>query len=248
MSQSEKSVYFKALKELGVEFDKHYREYTTDELKEAHAAYVAAGAAEPIGDIPVPDPEPEAHPPTSEVPRETPPESQDSHPSNPVASRNPDVLAGQPLAEEDEPIRIDPDTGFVWYQEEVMKADYARPRGRRIVKYNDPGTVEQQAKVGEYTETFEVAGNRTRAAEAKITLPSYQVGIYKDPRFPFKIHVYNEQRGFDLFDVERFYGGRELVPPEVKRKYVENVLCYDMQSVIQAIESEHRRLQLAGKV
>jgi hypothetical protein len=81
----------------------------------------------------------------------------------------------------------------------------------------------------------------------KITLPSYQVGIYKDPRFPFKIHTYNGREGFNLFEVEHYYGGSELVPATCKRVYIENDLCYDVRSVIQSIQNEYRQLQLMGK-
>jgi hypothetical protein len=98
-------------------------------------------------------------------------------------------------------------------------------------------------------ETFEVSGTAARRpSEVKITLPSYQVGIYKDRRFPFKIHVYNGNQGFDLFEVQNYYGGAELVPTEVKRMYVENVLCYDIRTTVRAIQTEFRQLQLAGKV
>lgn len=251
MSQSEKSVYYQALKELGVEFKKHYREYSTDELKKAHAAYVAAGQAQPIADIPVPEPALAgvSAPAATQASSGAPTGAQGPPPTGaPVARRDPNVLAGQPLAPELEPIRTDPDTGFIWFQEEVMKKGYAAPRGRRIVKYNDPGIKTQQAQAGEYTETFEVAGDRKLASEVKVTLPSYQVGIYKDPRYPFKIHVYNGQTGFDLFEVEEFWGGPEHVPEDVKRKYVENVLCYDVRTVVRAIETEYRQLRLAGKV
>jgi hypothetical protein len=85
--------------------------------------------------------------------------------------------------------------------------------------------------------------------EARITMPSYQVGIYIDPRFKhFKIHTYQGNNGFDLHDVHDFFGGAELVPEDIKRIYVENDLCYDIRSVVRSISSEFRRLQLMGKV
>lgn len=84
--------------------------------------------------------------------------------------------------------------------------------------------------------------------QAKITLPSYQVGIYKDPRFPFKIHEYNDVRGFDFFEVNDFYGGSDLVPAAIKRMYVESSLCYDIRTVVRAIEDEARHLQLTGRL
>lgn len=225
MSQSEKAAYYKALKEAGVNFDRHYREYSTDELK---AAAMKLGITEPPLAPASPPPRPAVTP----------------------QDRDPSELPGQRLnaKPEDEPIRVDED-GRVWLQEEVRKPAAPKPRGRRVLKYLETGVKEEQVRNGEYVETFEVAGEMpARPAEVKITLPSYQVGIYRDPRFPFKIHVYNEKRGFDLFEVQKYYGGPELVPDEVKRVYVENVLCYDMRTTIRAIQTEYRQMQLAGKV
>ena len=168
----------------------------------------------------------------------------------PLREANPEEMAGerQNSQPEDEPIRVD-EQGRIWYQEEVRKPAFPKPRGRRVLKYMDSGVEKQVVKSGDYIEEFEVAGTKgSRPSEVKITLPSYQVGIYKDPRFPFRIHVYNDNQGFDLFEVQEFYGGPELVPAEAKRKYVENVLCYDIRTTVRAIESEFRRLQLAGKV
>jgi hypothetical protein len=166
-----------------------------------------------------------------------------------VAGPDPNELPGQRLnTQGDEPIRID-EQGRAWYQEEVKKPSYPKPRGRRVLRYQETGVQEVTVQNGEYTETFEIAGSGPGvAAEVKITLPSYQVGIYKDPRFPFKVHTYNGMEGFDLFEVEEFYGGSELVPASVKRIYVENHLCYDIRSVVRAIEAEHRQLQLTGRI
>jgi hypothetical protein len=72
--------------------------------------------------------------------------------------------------------------------------------------------------------------------------------VYKDPRFPFKVVCYNGNEGFDLDEVQAFYGGAELVPPAIKRKYVENVLCYDIRTAVRAINEEFRQQQLAGKI
>jgi hypothetical protein len=102
---------------------------------------------------------------------------------------------------------------------------------------------------GQFIETFETeTGPATHQTTTKITLPSYQVGICKDPRFPWKVHTYNGLEGFDLFDVANYYGGAELVPAECKRVYVENVLCYDMRTVIRAVQTEYRHHQLTGKI
>ena len=77
-------------------------------------------------------------------------------------------------------------------------------------------------------------------------MPSFQVGVYRDPRFPFKVHTYAGNDGFDLFDVNDFYGGEDLVPSEIKRVYIANDLCYDIRTTIRAIETEYRRNQLQG--
>lgn len=234
MSQAEKSAYYQALKAAGVQFDKHYREYTVAELQKLHAIL---GQAKP------------------QVPVHQPVESQLRQPAAPsrppVRAKDPNELAGQRQNSKgmDEPIRTD-DQGRIWYQEEVLKPAYPKPRGRRVLKYLESGVKEQTVKNGDYVETFEVSGDpaNARQAEVKITLPSYQVGVYKDPRFPFKVVCYNGNEGFDLDEVQAFYGGAELVPPGVKRKYVENVLCYDIRSTVRAINEEFRQQQLAGKI
>lgn len=265
MSQQEKAGYFRALKDAGVQFDRHYREYTTAELKEAYdkleTAQPTAGAA--------PEPQFDAaataaalaaamQPQTPEVTRQPPTrfESMAQHPSAatrpslPVRGPDPNEIAGQRLnvQDEDEPIRVD-ELGRVWYQEEVLKPAFPKPRARRVLQYMDSGAVTKTVKNGEYMESFEVPGDpaNARPAEVKITMPSYQVGIYRDPRFPFRVVTYNGNEGFDLFDVQKYYGGSELVPTSVKRKYVENVLCYDIRTTVRAIEAEYRQLQLSGK-
>jgi hypothetical protein len=168
----------------------------------------------------------------------------------PVVPQDPEELPGQRLNTNTEmqPIRQD-EQGRVWYQEEVRKPAYPKPRGRRVLKYMETGVETKTVQNGEYVETFEVAGvGAGKPAEVKITLPSYQVGIYKDPRFPFKIHCYNGREGFNLFEVQEYYGGAELVPEECKRLYIENDLCYDIRTVIRAISNEHRQLQLMGRI
>ena len=173
---------------------------------------------------------------------------EDRRPPAPSAA-DPEELPGQRqnTREEFEVIRVD-EQGRRWLQEEVRKPAYPKPRGRRVLTYMDPGVKQETVLNGEYVETFEVAGDRpSRPSEVKITLPSYQVGIYIDPRFPFRVHTYNGMEGFNLHDVNDFYGGSELVPYGVKRVYIENDLCYDIRSVIQAINSEYRQIQLTGK-
>jgi hypothetical protein len=170
--------------------------------------------------------------------------------SVPVAPKDASEMPGQRLNQnvELEPLRTD-DEGRIWYQEEVLKPAFPKPRGRRVLDYMDTGVETKTVTNGEFVESFEVAGTtQRRPSQVKITLPSYQVGIYKDRRFPWKVHTYNGNQGFDLFEVQNFYGGAELVPTEIKRIYVENVLCYDIRTTIRAVQTEHRQLQLAGKV
>lgn len=274
MSQTEKAAYFKALKEAGVEFSKHYREYTTETLRVNYDRLVAAGVITPklegvtlepgetISETLEPyEPETSQQEPDpatilanlsaareqllhDEGPQQAQPE---------VRHADPAELAGQRLnSQNDEPIRIDPETGYVWYQEEVRKPAYPKPRGRRVLRYKDRGvkkvTVGGEGE-GRFTETFEIPGDGPEQnVEVKITLPSYQVGKYRDPRFPFMVYVYNERRGFDYYEVIDFYGAPELVPASIKKVYVENVLCWDMRTTIMTIEAEHRALQLSGKI
>lgn len=250
MSTKVKGSYYRALKEAGVVFDLHYREYTTEQLKEAYERLPAElQAAHPIhmkGD-PVAS-EPERAQETrvqveqmNEALRGVPEED----PDPPLSDEPLDVIAG--IRQNDGhagPIRKD-SMGNLWYQEEIRKKGYASARARRKLQYMDSGfkTVTNRLPDGS-TETVEVAGEELTASTVKITLPSYQVGIYLDSRFPFKIHVYADARGFDREEVEDYYGGYDRVPTEVKRIYVENVLCYDMRTVIRAIEDEARRLRL----
>jgi hypothetical protein len=284
MSQSEKSGYFQALKAAGVTFDRHYREYTTAELKAAYdrlpsqpqlptppSDVVRTDADGLVPPAPGVVPEPAFDPaalaeayaglvqpegPAVARPEPYPVFEEPAPPPLPVRAADPNEMAGARLntKDADEPIRRD-EHGRLWYQEEVRKPGYPKPRGRRVLTYTDTGTETRTLVTGkenngsDVVETFEVAGTGPgRTAQVKITLPSYQVGIYRDPRFPFKVITYNGNEGFDREDVQNYYGGPELVPAEVKRKYVENVLCYDIRTVVRAINDEYRRLQLTGKV
>lgn len=250
MSQSEKSAYYKVLKEAGATFTKHYREYTTEELEVAYNRLISERpelALDKQQPAQVEGPPPAASGPS---PTQPPPSMGVTSPA-PIDTPDPNEMPGQRLnsKEEWEPIRTD-SAGRVWYQEEVRKSATAKPRARRVLQYMERGVRTQQVKGPDGSiESFEIAGELpSRPAEVKITLPSYQVGIYKDPRYPFKVHVYNNRQGFDLFEVEEFYGGPEQVPPDVKRVYVENVLCYDIRTVVRAIQKEHRDLQLTGRI
>jgi hypothetical protein len=257
MGTQYKGILYRQLQAAGVPLEKPYREWRTEELKDI----LTAQGIEPA---PVPEEPQEQHqepmylpedepPPASyfgyEEPAPAPPPAKPA--PTPVASQaDPNELPGQRLNTHslDDVIRVD-EQGRKWHQEEVRKPAYPKPRGRRVLKYMETGVRTETVQAGEYVETFEVAGNETsRPAEVKITLPSYQVGIYTDPRFPFKIHCYNGREGFDFEEVRAYYGGAELVPDTCKRIYVENDLCYDIRSVIRTIQEEHRHLQLTGKI
>jgi hypothetical protein len=264
MSQQEKGELWRKLKAAGVEFTNHYRDYSTEDLQKAWDAWQAEQAPPP------PDPVEEVSDAeaaaffgqTVSQPESDRPEldglklqqaeavSKVQASAAPVRPKDENEMPGQRLNQSVEltPIRTD-NEGRVWYQEEVLKPAYPKPRGRRVLQYMDGGVEKKTVQDGEYVETFEVAGvaNR-RPAEVKITLPSYQVGIYKDRRFPFKIHTYNGIQGFDLFEVQDYYGGAEMVPETVKRMYVENVLCYDIRTTVRDIQTQFRQLQLQGKV
>lgn len=163
---------------------------------------------------------------------------------------DPNEMPGQRLniKDEGEIIRMD-EQGRYWLQEEVRKPAYPKPRGRRVLKYMDSGVRTETVQAGEYLESFEVAGDEAqRPGEIKITLPSYQVGIYRVKQYPFKIYCYNGKEGFDYKEICEYYGSTELVPETCKRTYVSNVLCFDIRSVIRTIQAEYRHLQLIGKV
>lgn len=274
MSAAAKGFYFRRLKGAGVPLDRHFRNYTTDELKEADALAIANGLLQPPTEEELAELAAKVHKPK---PRDepTPPDpnlvdaaahavetgepapgaffgfGDDVPPVTPPPSARPELgeLAGERQNTKDvEEILFVDEEGKAWLQKEVLKPAFPKPRGRRVLRYQDAGVVRQTVKEGEYTETFEVAGDPRNAtpAEIKITLPSYQVGIYRDPRYPFKVVTYNGRSGFDRLEVENFYGGAELVPAICKRTYVENVLCYDMRSVVRAVNEEYRQMRLAG--
>lgn len=256
MSQQQKAAYFRTLKSSGVTFDKHYREYTESELKAAYDRLVEERPDLAIAEQPAP-PADQPRPSLADMADQAQAQRDAQRAAEtqqravvPLREADPNELPGMRLNSqtEDEPIRTD-EQGRVWYQEEVLKPGYAKPRGRRVLQYTDRGSVTQQIQNGDYIESFEVDGTGPgRTAEIKITLPSYQTGIYKDPRFPFKIHTYNGVQGFDFAEVAAYYNGVDLVPPSIKRMYVENVLCYDMRSTIQAIQAEFRQMQLTGRI
>lgn len=255
MNGTRKPDLWRVIQEAGIKVDKNYRDYKIPELEaivQSHELEIA-----PLASALSESSEPEllqpqslpANPPTPKLPPKRKPVQNPRQSPVPIEGRDPKEMPGQRLNTKahDEPLRIDPETGFLWYQEEVLKPAIAKPRGRRVIKYNDPGSQRVRTTGPQGTsEEFEIPGNRHRVSEAKITLPSYQVGIYRDPAMPmFRIHTYQEKKGFDREDVINFYGGRlALVPKEIARIYISNDLCYDISSTITAIETEARRIQL----
>lgn len=242
---SQKSELYNQLKNSGRPLTTSYALYTVEQLQAELGISGQQAAPAPAAAPPQPDLNA-----LYQAMNNPPPPPQPTPPAPAARAADPEEMPGQRLntKAEDEPIRVD-EHGRLWFQEEVRKPAYPKPRGRRVLKYIETGVEVETVQNGEYVETFEVAGVGVgHPAEVKITLPSYQVGIYKDPRFPFKIHCYNGREGFDLFEVQQYYGGAELVPEECKRVYIENDLCYDIRTVIRAIQNEHRALQLTGRL
>lgn len=168
----------------------------------------------------------------------------------PVTDRGADRAGLTYSYPEDQPIRIDT-AGRIWFLDEVAKPAIPKARMVRKTRYIDPGVqkitrerneIQQAGKYGDVDEVFEVAGEEKREMTTITTLPSYQVGKYKDVRFPFMIHTYNNARGFDFYEVRRFFGGAEFVPATVKLLYVGNQLCYDIASTRATIDQQFARL------
>lgn len=178
MTQQEKKALWDELTNAGVKPHKHYREYTTDELKvgvqQLHEKLAALA----------PSPEPEIAGDPFSFPDDDELLAHQTTRAN--QHREPDQHAGlRTNLPEDEAIRID-EFGVTWYQDEVRKPGFAQPRGRRKVTYEDPGVrkVELKDANGSMVESFEMPGDQKRIEEARVTLPSYQVGIYKSPAYP----------------------------------------------------------------
>jgi hypothetical protein len=296
MAQATKSAYYQALKRAGAPFAKHYRDYTTDELKQLHGELALPPIDEPAPALPTSRPdeaaelraqlaaltetvgalvqlqtqrqapgpqqgvraaaEPQHHTIAERARLEAPPVM--PTPSRPTvqAPREAPLIGGLDTKDHaglttnthtgDDVLFVD-QHGNKWFQKEVRKPAFPKPRGRRVLRTYDAAVAQETVKVDDrYFETFEVSGDpqNLQATEVKITLPSYQTGIYLAPNMPFKIHTYNGKRGFDLEDVERFYGAADLVPDTIKKTYVSNDLCYDITTTIRAIKDEHRELVL----
>ena len=256
-----RGLYWQALKDAGFTSDKPFREWTIDELRAVYASYQADGTEIAEIDDDEDDELPERTDEMDELREQLAAvtdtvnklatiitsgqvEQPVAPPPSTTPALDPNEHAGVTLNTHapDEVLEVD-EYGNEWYQREVGKPGYAKPRGRRVLRYDDSGT-KTTTVVGPdgYTETFEVSGdpNNSHPSEVKITLPSYQVGIYKAPNLPFRICTYKGARGFHWDDINAYFGGQSLVPAYIKRIYVSTTLCYDMQSVITTIEALYR--------
>ena len=279
MSQSQKAVLYRILKDAGVKFDRHYREYSTEEF--ANAWGILREGNPELPEFPVGANPEEIVPPkqdeTAELRRQLDEASAllakmaafvtasqagapaPAAPAAPAAPPAPDVkenVHGLDLSKfagvtqnthgPNDIVKVD-EFGNQWLQVEVRKADGLRPRGRRVLRFENPAVKVAEVRGEDGTmESFEIpdTSKPTTPSEVRITLPSFQTGIYRSPSFPFRIHTYNGARGFDLEDVQNYYGGKDLVPSSVKKIYVYTDLCYDIPSVVSTIREEHARLVL----
>lgn len=160
-----------------------------------------------------------------------------------------DELPTQRRADVMTPIRTD-ERGRVWYQEEIQKSSLAKSRGYRVFREIGTGVkkVTLPADSEGFTETIEVPDGSTKPLEVRVGIPTWQVGIYKDPQFPFRIVEYRSARGFMRQDVEEFFGGPDVLPEGVTAIHVGNLLCYPIREVVVAIQREYNQLQKKGSV
>jgi len=164
------------------------------------------------------------------------------------AEKDKNELPTQRRHEELAPIRTD-ERGRVWFQEEIQKSSLAKSRGYRIFREIGTGTKSVTIDSGDgYTETIEVPDGSKKPLEVKVGIPTWQVGIYKDPQFPFRIVEYRSNRGFMRQDVEEFFGGPDVLPEGIDTHYVGNLICYPIREVITAIQREYNQLQKRGSV
>ena len=232
MTQQERKTLWDELLGLGWRPTKHYREHSVDELK---------ATLKGLRQLPPPPPDQPVSDGILEQAR-----------YDQLREAEPEEIAGIRRSDGEEVIRIDAD-GKQWIMDEVRKPGYPKPRGRIVREYIDSGvkTVEIKDQNGSVVERYEMPGEERTRSQVKITAPSYQVGVYRDPAVLgefFKIHTYNGAAGFDFFDVEKYWGGPRMVPQTCKRIYVSTTLCYDIDSVIQAINDEYREKVLRGEI
>lgn len=164
------------------------------------------------------------------------------------AAKDHDELPTQRRSEELTPIRTD-ELGRVWFQEEIQKSSLAKPRGYRV--FREIGTGVKTIKINSedgYTEEIEVPDGSRKPLEVKVGIPTWQVGIYKDPQFPFLVVEYRSKRGFRRQDVEAFFGGPDVLPEGLETTYVGNLLCYPIRETVVAVQREYNLLQKRGSV
>ena len=144
----------------------------------------------------------------------------------------------------DIPIRIDLHAR-IWFMDEVQKPAIPKARMVRKTRSIDRGVKQLRTtrENGATDEIIEVAGDEHRELTTSVTLPSWQVGKYRDARFPFAIHSYNGQTGFDYLEVVRYFGGYDLVPGTIKVLYVGNQMCYHIPSTRDTIQNQFHLLQ-----
>ena len=248
MTQLERKALWDQLKEAGFTFTKHYRDYSVPELinalntLRAEQAQQRAARARTVAD----NPEDEVSLSQDDIYFQADLDALREVPADTVPGIRLNTHG------EEKPLRIDAD-GKIWYKDEIGKPATPTERGKRILDYVDPGvkTVHVRDSNGSIVESFEMPGEQKRIAQAKVSLPAYQTGLYRDPALLgefFKIHTYRGKQVFDLFDVQRYFGGPRAVPQVCKRDYTDTVLGYDIESVLQAIQDEYREKLKNGEL
>jgi len=143
-----------------------------------------------------------------------------------------------------QPIRVDT-SGRIWFRDEVPKPAVPRARMTRKNRYVDSGVKQEITYLpnGQIDDIYEVAGDQHKELTVTTTLPSWQVGHYRDPRFPFSVHAYNGESGFDFQEIVNYFGGLDLVPRSIKTLYVGNQLCYQISTARETIEAQYSALR-----
>lgn len=221
MAATSRSELWQALKSVGYPFTKKYQDYTGEELEAIHQSLLRQAAERTGVEGRAKD--------ASELPTQR-------------------RAAGGDFSDDMKPIRTD-ERGRVIYQEEIQKSSLAKPRGYRVFREIGTGVKDVTIDSGDgYTETIEVPDGSRKPLEVKVGIPTWQVGIYKDPQFPFRVVEYRSTRGFLRTDVEEFFGGADVLPEGVSTMYVGNLLCYPIRETVVAINREFNQLQKRGSV
>ena len=246
MTQAERKALWDELKEAGFTFTKHYRDYSIPELQESVEQVRQRTAARARSVAENPEDELSFDFAQSEIQFQADIDILREQPADRVPGLRTNTHAGE------KPIRID-ENGRVWLQDEIRKPSIPTERGKRVLDYVDPGvkTVHVRDGNGSIVESFEMPGDSKKISQARISLPAYQIGCFRDPALLgqfFKIHVYNEKMVFDFFDVERYFGGKHMIPQTVQREYTDTMLGFNIESVLQAIQDEYNDKILKGEI